>query len=102
LDARIIVFMVAVILFLTGIFFILCKLFDQLKDLTIVLKNMEKHLIGDEDHPDSMMIKPSIKELIVNRCFGIENEIVKLRYGLFGERRPSIDGVNVLDTLLKE
>jgi hypothetical protein len=47
------------------------------------------------------MIKPSLKEIIVNRCLEIENEIVRLRYGIFGgERSPSIDKINILDTLV--
>lgn len=38
---------------------------------------MNKHVLGDTDDPDSTMIKPSLKELIVNRCLEIENEIMK-------------------------
>jgi hypothetical protein len=100
MDAKIMVFMIAVILLGTAIYLKLCKLLDGLRDLTILMGSMNKHIIGDADDPDSTMIKPSLKELIVNRCFGIENEIVRLRYGVFGQRSPGIDGVNILDTLV--
>lgn len=100
MDAKIMVFMAGVILLGTAIYLRLCKLLDGLRDLTILMRTMNKHVIGDADDPDSTMIKPSLKELIVNRCLGIENEIVRLRYGIFGERSPGIDGVNILDTLV--
>ena len=45
---------------------------DGLRDLTILMISMNKHIIGDADDADSTMIKPSLKELIVNRCLGIE------------------------------
>ena len=100
MEAKIIVFMIAVILLGTAIYLKLCKLLDGLRDLTTLMRSMNKHIIGNADNPDSTMIKPSLKELIVNRCLGIENEIVRLRYGIFGERTPGIDGVNILDTLV--
>lgn len=100
MDAKLLVFMLAVILLGTGIYLKLCKLLVGVRDLTVLMRDMNKHVIGDADDPDSTMIKPSLKELIVNRCLGIENEIVRLRYGIFGERTPAIDGVNILDTLV--
>ena len=84
-----------------GIYLKLCKLLDGIRDLTILMRDMNKHIVGDFDDPGSTMIQPSLKELIVNRCLGIENEIVRIRYGVFGgERSPSIDRINILDTLL--
>ena len=93
--------MIAVILLGTAIHVKLCKLLDGLRDLTNLMGSISKHVIGNADDPDSTMIKPSLKELIVNRCLGIEHEIVRLRYGVFGgERSPAIDKVNILDTLV--
>ena len=100
MDAKLLIFMITIILLGTGIYLKLCKLLDGVRDLTVLMRDMNKHLIGDADDPDSTMIKPSLKEIIVNRCFGIENEIVRLRYGIFGERSPSIDKINILDTLV--
>lgn len=101
MDAKLLVFMLAVILLGTGIYLKLCKLLDGVRDLTVLMRDMNKHVIGDADDPDSTMIKPSLKEIIVNRCLEIENEIVRLRYGIFGgERSPSIDKINILDTLV--
>lgn len=101
MDAKVLVFMIGVILLGIGIYLKLCKLLDGVRDLTVLMIDMNKHVIGDADDPDSRMIKLSLKELIVNRCLEIENEIVRLRYGVFGgERSPSIDGINILDTLI--
>ena len=101
MEAKIIVFMITVILLGTAIYLKLCKLLDGLRDLTILMRNMNKHVIGDADDPDSTMIKPSLKELIINRCLEIQNEIVRIRYGVFGgERSPNIDKINILDTLV--
>ncbi|MBI5582383.1 MAG: hypothetical protein HY892_01030 [Deltaproteobacteria bacterium] len=99
MDVKII-FMISVILLGVAIYFKLCRLLDGVRDLTILLKGVEKHINGDANDPDSTMIKPSLKELIVNRCLDIENEIIRLRYRVYGERNPGIDGVNILDTLV--
>lgn len=100
METSIIILMIAIIV-LGAIYLKLCKLLDSTRELTILMRETNKHIIGDPEDPDSTMIKPSLKELIVNRCLGIENEIVRLRYGVFGgERSPAIDKVNILDTLV--
>jgi hypothetical protein len=100
MDGKTIIFMVIGILLGAAIYLKLCKLLDGVRDLTVLLRSVEKHIIGDANDPDSTMIKPSLKELIVNRCLDIENELIRIRDGVFGERSPSIDGVNILDTLI--
>ena len=96
-----IIFLVIAVVLLGAIYLKICKLLGGVRELTILMRDMNKHIIGDPDDPDSTMIKPSLKELIVNRCLGIENEIVRIRYSVFGgERSPAIDKVNILDTLV--
>jgi hypothetical protein len=99
-ETKIILFVIAIVL-LGLVYLKIGKLLDTLRDLTTLIRDLNKHIIGDTDDPEYINIKPGLKGLIVNRCFGIENEIVRLRYGVFGgERSPAIDKVNILDTLV--
>ncbi len=78
----------------------LSDLTSRLSDLTILMIDLKKHITGDADDPESVMIKPSVKELIANRCLSIEQEIARLSCAVFGERSRGKDGINILDTLV--
>jgi hypothetical protein len=94
------VFVIIVVILGIAIYRKLCNLLDGLRDLIALMRDTHKHIIGDADDLDSIMIKPSLKELITDQSFKIQNEIARIRYGLFGERSPSMDGMNILDTVV--
>jgi hypothetical protein len=100
-ETKIIGIMVVVIFLGSAIYLKLCTLLDGIRDLTSLMRDMNKHIIGDADgYPDPLKDN-SLKRLIADRCLGIENELVRIRYGVFGgERSPSIDKINILDTLV--
>ncbi len=90
------------------IIIILAFLYDCMRDIRWCLKGILKSLrelkkgmesSDEEDDPDDE-ITLSLKRLIAERCLAIENELVRLRYSINGERNPGLDKVNILDTLV--
>jgi hypothetical protein len=70
--------LVAIIL-LCGIFFKLCKILDGIRDTNIMLNDMNNYIHG-ENFNNETASGIDLKALIAERCLGIENEIIRLKY----------------------
>jgi len=88
-----IVFIIMVSFFLLVIYIKLCELFRGIVELSKLLSESNKHINGN------FPTEASIKDLIADKCFRIEDELVRLRYAVFGADIPKSHGANILGIL---